>query len=395
MTGSSARLEMLSVALAAGIVLSGCAAPDASRTALPWQDAAYAHDPALVSVTRDSLFALDPELLRSLRARPEVANANRSARTAELLTLVFGPDLKAFAYAGGSSTVAADTWRNRRGDCLSLSVMSVALARALDVPAQVQEVRVPPLFDRRGGIDFLNQHVNVLVPNDRDLRVLNRVLPAGAVVIDFEPQPGTRSKGRALDDQQVLARYLNNLGAEHLAAGDERRAYAHFKAAIGADPAFASAYGNLAQLYLRARHEADAERLLRLALAHDGESDLAAAALHRLLVAQGRTDEALRYQTMLEDRRDRDPYHWLGLGLHRLEQQQPALAIDALERAQALASGFEEIHRALAVAYWQSGQLHRARDQLALLSVLGSGDAKLALLSRKLGSPPVEPPRPP
>jgi transglutaminase-like putative cysteine protease len=87
--------------------------------------------------------------------------------------------MKAFAYAGGHSTVAADTWRLRRGDCLSLSVMSVALARALAVPAQVQEVRVPASFDRRGGVDFLNAHVNVLVRNDRPLRTMNRALAAG------------------------------------------------------------------------------------------------------------------------------------------------------------------------------------------------------------------------
>jgi hypothetical protein len=47
--------------------------------------------------------------------------------------------------------------------------------------------------------------------------------------------------------------FLNNHAAQHLAAGDERPAYAHFRAAMGADPAFGSAYDNLAQLYLRRR----------------------------------------------------------------------------------------------------------------------------------------------
>jgi tetratricopeptide (TPR) repeat protein len=390
-TGSLSRSKALAAVLAAGILLAGCAAPDSPAGALPWRDAAFAYDPSLVTVTRSSLFALDPELVGRLNARPGVAEGNRSARTAELLLLTFGPDLKAFGYAGGHSTTAAETWRNRRGDCLSLSVLTVALARALDVPAQIQEVRVPPLFDRRGSVDFLNQHVNVLVPNERDLRVGGRTLAAGTIVVDFEPQPGTRARGRTLADHEVLARFLNNRAAEYLAAGDAPRAYAHFKAAIVADLAFGPAYGNLAQLYLRAGLNTEAEALLRRALQLDDGADFALATLHRLLLEQGRVDEARRLEAALAERRERDPYHWLGLGLRHLQDERPTQAAAALERAQALTNGFAEVHRYLAIAYWRDGRLHLARDQLARLEALGGGDGKLALLQRKLdiGAPGV------
>ena len=162
----------------------------------------------------------------TIRSSP---SGNQATRTACCLSLIFGPDMKAFAYAGGHSTLAAETWHNQRGDCLSLSIMSVALARALEVPVQIQEVRVPVAFDRRDGVDFLNQHVNVLVPNERELRAMNRTLPAGYIVVDFEPQVGARKKGEALADRSVLARFHNNRAAEHLARGQNPLAYAHFK----------------------------------------------------------------------------------------------------------------------------------------------------------------------
>lgn len=368
--------------LALCAALAGCAiAPAPPAAALPWHDQRFAFDPALVEVDLGTLFALDAQTLAALREA--AATRSQPARTARLLELVFGPDLKTFAYAGGHSTPAAITWHNRRGDCLSLSILTVALARGLEVPAQLQEVRVPPLFDRRGTVDFLNQHVNVLVPTERDLRAGGRLLTAGAIVVDFEPQPGTRAKGRALADREVLARFLNNRAAEHLAAGDERRAYAHFKAAIAADPGFVAAQGNLAQLYLRAGLQADAEVLLRRAVAHEDSSDFALAALQQLLLAQGRTDEARAFEAALAARRDRDPYYWLGLGLRHLEDGRPAQAASALERAQALTAGFVEVHQFLAVAYWRDGRLHEARDQLARLDALGPGDGKLALLQRK------------
>jgi tetratricopeptide (TPR) repeat protein len=385
---SSCLRSLLVPACVAAALLAGCATPRAPvpQASLPWHDAAFAYDPALVTVTAESLFALDPQTLNSVRARPAVRQGNAGARTADLLELVFGPELRAFAYAGGHSTAAAETWHNRRGDCLSLSVLTLALARALDLPAQIQEVQVPPLIDRRGNVDFLNQHVNVLVRTDRDVRAVGRVLPAGALVVDFEPQPGTRVRGRALADHEVLARFLNNRAAEHLAAGDERRAYAHFRAAIGADPAFGPAYGNLAQLYLRVGLEVDAEGLLRTALAYDDGADFALAALHRLLLAQGRVDEAQQFQAALAARRERDPHYWLALGLQRLQDRRWTDAVAALERAQALTSGFDEVHQYLAIAYWRAGKPLLARDQLAILSALGRSEAQVAKLSRKFDS---------
>jgi Tfp pilus assembly protein PilF len=375
------------------MLLCACATPP--RVAEPpaglWQDHAFDYEPGLVSATAASLFALDGNLVRALRDDPIVATGNAASRTAHLLALIFGPDLKAFGYAGGHSTMAAQTWRAKRGDCLSLSVMSVALARALDVPAQVQEVRVPASFDRRGGVDFLNAHVNVIVANDRALRALNRPLSAGDIVIDFEPQVGTRQRGTALSDTDVLARYLNNLAAEHLAHGRDRLAYAHFKAAALASPAYSASYSNLAQLYLRAGHAQGAEALLRHALALNDTSDLAMSALHRLLLDQGRDAEAQVFEVRLLSRRERDPYYWLGLGLERLQQAQYAQAVDALEQAQALTSGFEEVHRYLAIAYWRNGQLHKARDQLALLGALDRGELSVAKLGRKFELPPEAP----
>jgi Flp pilus assembly protein TadD len=135
---------------------------------------------------------------------------------------------------------------------------------------------------------------------------------------------------------------------------------------------------------LRAGHAQAAEALLMHSLALNETSDLALSALHRLLLSQGRDGEAQRYERQLLARRERDPYYWLGLGLEQLQQARYAQAVDALERAQALASGFEELHRYLAIAYWRNGQVHKARDQLAILRALDPGDAGVAQLSRKV-----------
>lgn len=115
MRASRLRLRLAPASIAAALPV-GCAGTEpASHGLLPWRDAAFACVPARVSVTRETLFALDPDRARGLRVGPAAATGNRATRTAELLLPTFGLERQAFAYAGGRSTAAAETWRHGRG----------------------------------------------------------------------------------------------------------------------------------------------------------------------------------------------------------------------------------------------------------------------------------------
>lgn len=367
------------------LALSGCAvAPPAPSAAhLPWRDQAFQHDDALVTVGREDLFRLDADLLARLQA-PEVLATTPQHRLKHLLTLIFGADRQRFGYQAGHSTTAAETWRRQRGDCLSLTVLAYSAARAMGLDAQMQEVRVPVMFDRRGRLDVLNQHVNVLFRGaHREVRDSH----PRDVVVDFDPGFATGRPGRLLSEGAVLARYYNNLATEHLANGRRDLAYAHFKAAIGADAAYAASYGNLAVLYRDAGLAPEAELLLRHAVALGDQPDVPMHTLHEMLTEQGRTAEARQLERALAAGRERDPYHWIGLGLRRLEEGELRSAIDALEHAREMVTGFDEVHRYLAVAYWRAGEAGKAREQVALLASIGDS-AGVAKLRRKFQDAP-------
>lgn len=391
-------MELLLKAVMVGVgllALGGCAGtPIAPVAVLPepllWRDQEFRYDATQVTVGRQALFALDAELLAMLDASGMKA-AGTQRRIDYLSALLFGPDQKAFPYAGDQSTIAAETWRARRGNCLSLSVLAYSMARALALPVQLQEVRVPPFFDRHGNVDFVGRHVNVLILNEARLHLKNGTMTSGNVVIDFEPRAGWLRAGTALTEENVLARYYNNIAADYFAQDNLTQAYAWFKAAIVADDRYSSSYSNLAHLYRRKGFEDSAERLLRHAIALDGEDDTPVRSLHQLLVAQGRDAEALQYAGMLQARQVRNPYYWLGLGMDRLLESKFADAARALERAEALTTGFDEVHRYLAFAYWRSGDQANANRQLAVLASLASRDSPdpgLAALRRKIGKAP-------
>lgn len=366
--------------IAAGV--AGCASAPPAPATTPWLDAQFQHDPSLVKVTAADLFRLDADLDKRLED-PNVREVFKDVRLRRIIDLIFGEDRKGFAYRAGHSTVAADTWRDRAGDCLSLTVLTYAVAKRLNMTVAMQEVQTPAVFGRSGQLDVVNQHVNVLLPSARSDFLASD--PWGHdVVLDFEPDFATARRGMQLTEPGILARFYNNVAVEHMARGDSRTAYAHFKAAIQAEPGYISPYGNLAVLYRRSGHEKEAESLLRYAVSLGGSSDVALHELHRLLRDQGRAGEAADVQRKLEARQSADPYYWMSRALQNIAERDPRRAISALNRAKELAPTFSEIHRYLATAYLQAGNAQKAREEVVLMEHLGGPLNKVALLRRKL-----------
>lgn len=372
------------------LALSGCATtqPTAAGEATPWRDNTFSWRPGIVTVSQEDLFKLDPELLQAVQA-PAEHGLSPSQKLKHLLGVVFGAESRRFNYAAGHSTTASETWRLKRGDCLSLTVLTYSVARALDMPVQMQEVDTPTLFDRRGGLDFVNQHVNVLFK--RAHRSITEDAEAKDIVVDFEPDFASPKPGRALSERSIYARYLNNIATEHLARGAPALAYAHYKAAIEADPRYAASYGNLALLYRNSSLNAEAEQLLNHAVRLAQTGDVPVHAMQQLLAEQGRDGEARRYESILQSRQSRDPYYWIRLGVRNLEAGDNRRAISALEQARDMTGNFREVHAFLALAYWRAGEQARANQELTVLASLGASESGISKLRKKLNSEPRVP----
>ena len=384
------RLLML---IAIVVACAGCATAPAPVSTLPaqqlWRDAEFQS----VAITTDaqSLFALPPDLL-ALLDTSGIRQRGTQQRVDFLMNLLFGAERHSFRYVAGRSTIAAETWRLKRGDCLSLSVLAYSIGRALNLRVRLQEVPVAQFYDRRGSVDFVGRHVNVLVLNETHVYLKNGNLAIGKVVIDFDPEIGQGRAGIGLTAEGVLARFYTNIGAEHFARDEHDAAYAWFKATVRADPIYAPGYSNLAQLYKRKGLLNSAETLLAHAVSLDDADDTPIRALHALLQSQGRYAEAQKYADLLQARREKNPYYWLEQGREYLRLANYGKAVNALERAQTLSAGFDELHQYLAVAYWLNGDAAKAREQLAILESLhsaressraGASDPTVIALSRK------------
>ena len=379
------RLSKVCVVVACVLALGGCATQRVAGS-LPadvWQDQAFQYNPALVTETRETLFGLDDALVRDLKTDDRIGFSTEK-RMDILLSRLYGPNGIRLAYTAGHTTGAAQTWREKRGDCLSLTILAYTAAKFLGIEARMQEVSVPVVMDRREGFDLINGHVNLFVRNKVDVSVNGSTYGAGSFVIDFEPQGGSMRPGMRLSEEAIMARFYNNRATEYLLQRNYSHAYAYYRAAIALAPDYAPAFNNLAQLYARTDHYQGAEKLLRQAMTLGDTTFVQLAAMQRVLAAQGRTTEAQLYADQLAQRQHEDPYYWLGKGIKAVEGGQWRDAIAALERAEKLTTGFEEIHFYLGVAYSRNGQVDAANKQLATMRTIKNQGPSVALLSKKL-----------
>ncbi len=370
--------------LAAGLLM-GCATPPVASVApgTPWLDEEFAYQPGQVVVDMAQLFALPADLLLELHSA-KLQRSPSEERISFIINSLVNNKAQPFRYSRGNTTVAAETWRQRSGDCLALTVLAYAMARELKLAASMQEINGTVAFDRRGNVDYRVGHVNVYISRHVSTEVALSTSLNRGVVIDFEPSYGAARPGTALSHPGILARYYNNLGAGYLAESDTRRAYAYFKAAMQTDPSFGAAAANLAGLYWNQGYAAAAEALLVEAAAAPSHADAAVRALHRMMLGQGRLQEVQHYQRRLVQIQEREPYYWIDRGVAQLQGQEYRLAVHSLERAQSLSSGFSEVHRYLATAYLLDGQPDKAQEQHDTLALIDSEDPSLSLIQRKI-----------
>lgn len=232
-------------------------------------------------------------------------------------------------YDASVTRTAAESFDARAGNCLSLVLMTAAIAKHLGLPVGYRSVLVDDIYARQGGLQLASGHVNLVLdrmssrwpssPNDSD-----------ALVVDFLPQAelsGQRSL--PLAESTIVAMYLNNRAAETLAEGRLADSYAWARAAVLQDPGFAAAINTLAVVYLRGGHLRESEAALRSLLAREPAHVSALSNLVQVLRRSGRDDEAQAVQARLTQLQPHPPFHFFDLG-------RQAMAAGDAQRARAM-----------------------------------------------------------
>lgn len=299
------------------------------------------------------ILALSPEMGRflALRIRPGQV---RQLRLQALLDLIFSEDGLKITYGNSRTRTAIETFEERSGNCLSFTLMFVAMARHLGLRAYFREVAEVTSWDQRGDVLVTERHMFAEVEADN-----------GIVQVDFLP-PGTKTyrSTRRVGTARVYAHYYSNLGVEELTAGNPAGALELFEKALEHDPDFSQALANIGVALRRTGSPKRAEESFRRALEINPGEMGAVSNLAALYLGQGRPAEAAPLLERVEGHLRRNPFHHFKMGLRAGRQEQWETAIGHLREAIRRRPGEALFHVELAQLQLQVGRGLQARSNL-------------------------------
>ncbi|MBC7938157.1 MAG: tetratricopeptide repeat protein, partial [Chitinophagaceae bacterium] len=283
-----------------------------------------------------------------------------------LIDAMYRPDMLQLQYDASTTRSAAEAFDTRSGNCLSLVIMTAALARHLGLEVTFQSVLGEDSYSRSGEMLFASGHVNLALGRPRTSSIVSLETDR-ALVVDFMPQAQiAKQRVMPLREATVRAMYMNNRAAETLSTGETAQAYWWAREAVLLDPAFLPGINTLAVIYQRSGHLRDSEAALRHVLAADPRQVSALGNLLRVLEIDGRIEEARAVASRLGDLQPHRPFEMFDRGRAALDAGQVRTARD-LFAAELRHQPFQhEVHYWMAVAEHHLGDDKGAVRHLAM-----------------------------
>jgi Flp pilus assembly protein TadD len=314
----------------------------------------------------EQVMAVPPELQAQLQQQViAVSGAGRSRleRLADFLSRKPGLGME---YSADATSTVDEAYRTRKANCLTFTLLTVALARESGLQAYAQELDDIVTWRAGGDVIYRFNHVNAGI-----------IIGRARLTVDVAPdQVMARNPPRPISDQRLLALYYNNRAAELLAGASPAAAVPYMAMALQLAPRYASAWANAGVLHLRQGDPQAAERDYLKALALDPAN--AGALLNLVTLYQNNGDEARRaiYARRLEKVQVKDPYFHFLKAEDDEKQGDYAGAVQHYRRAIRLYDGDARFYFGLAHAYQQLGEKRHARqamDRAAALSHSSAG----------------------
>lgn len=366
--------------------LAACTAmPTVAETGPLFSDTLF--KPLAAPIDTGSVFAMTPEMLRY--ADTELAPAMRhGSAERELVEALYDRGRLQLEYDADQTRTAASAFAARTGNCLSLVIMTGAFAKHFGLPVQYQQVMTKETWSRTGNIALANGHVNLRLARDNTTGTrisYGEGSQADALTVDFLPSAAAqRYRVRSINEDTVVAMYMNNRAAELLSENQPDEAYWWARQGIKQVPTFTNTYNTLGVIYLQHGNLAEAERVLNHALALEPENTLAMSNLVAVLKGRGRDHESQQLATRLASIEPFPPYHFFDLGIAALKAGKFEDARTLFQREIKREAYEPDAHFWLAIANIYLGEPRKAERHIKLAIANSTTIKSRAIYSSKL-----------
>ena len=309
---------------------------------------------------------LPPGLRARLQQDVLAGSPSQHARLDRLLHLVFDKDGLGLTYQDDATGSVAQVYATRTANCLSFTLLFIALAREAGLEAHPQEIRETLAWHQDDGVFYREDHINAIVRISGSEYLVD--IARDLVIALHKPE--------LVSDKRLLAHFYNNLAMRDLEQGRIAPALAIMGTALELDPRYAMNWSNAGVLYLRNGDEADAQRAYAKALVLDPANAGALANMANLAQRQGDHDLEARLRKRLERQQENDPlFHYVEAEGYVQAGDYPH-AIEHYGRAIRLLGNEPRFYAALAHALALAGDTSRAIKALTRAKWLSNGSAR-------------------
>jgi Flp pilus assembly protein TadD len=317
------------------------------------------------------IMAVPPELRALVQERVNAPGGGHWQRLQRLIGLMsISQDGLRLEYRDDATQTVEQAYLNRQVNCLTYTLVFLALAREAGLDAYPQEIEETLAWQQRKDVVYRSNHVNAAVR----LGAQRYVVDVGSsFVIGRHP-------ARIISERRLLAQYYNNRAAQLLTLGDLPAALAHADLAIELDRAYPTTWSNTGVLRLHSGDFAGAERAYATALSLAPEHSGALFNMVSLYKRSGDLKRETQFRRRLDKVQSRDPFHQFMLALQFEQQGDYAQAIQRYRLAIRLHGGEHRFYHGLARAYAQAGNRRRASQALQRALALASGKDEAALV---------------
>lgn len=315
------------------------------------------------------VMAVPPELRALVQEQVNAPGRGQSQRLRRLIDLMsISPQGLRLEYHDDATQTVEQAYLDRRVNCLTYTLVFLALAREAGLDAYPQEIDETLSWQQRGDIVYRSNHVNAAVRLGANRYVVD---VGSSFVIGRRP-------AHAISEQRLLAQYYNNRAAQLMFQGDLPAALAHADIAIELDPEYTNTWSNTGVLRLHSGDLAGAEQAYATALSLAPEHSSALFNLAALYKRSGDLERETRYRRRLDKVQSRDPFHQFLLAVQFERQGSYAQAVKRYQHAIRLYGDEHRFYHGLARAYARMGNSRRASRALQRALALAAGKDEAA-----------------
>lgn len=310
------------------------------------------------------ILKLSPEIKAILDSEID-RSWNGQRKLDRLRQMLFDDNQLDIQYDAFHTLTATETFNKREGNCLSLTTLTVAAARYVGLEANFQTIEVQPTWDRDGKTLIRYEHI-VATGNFDFTR---------SWTIDFLPEfiVGDQ-RTEIISDDEALALYYNNLGAENIVDGRTHVGIRYLRKALHLKPNFPDAWNNIgAGLRRDGQHEL-AEFAYHKAIQQDGSNYSALSNLAQFYKARHRFEEAEELQRAVEGYRSRNPYFNFFIAQVLMKEGNLEEATAYLQRSIRQKRDEPDFYEAIAKVYERQGNAEQSEEMLVLAEKYRSGE---------------------